>query len=558
MPFNIISLKEQIQKTRNSLRNISHTKEFMLYVTAAFFSAALFAVLLYPDITEAKCVLHFLYFFLIFMILLLFVNPCSLMYRIRMDDSWQQRTAVVAAVVLVGALCAAPMGLNSTWRGDKEPRDQYEELADALLEGHLNVHDGEDTSALSAMENPYDKEQRVALDVPHHWDHVFYDGKYYVYFGVVPAIVLFIPYKLLAGEPLTTWKATAVFSVFIVLAFFCLGYRIARKIKSDIPLGVYLCLASALSLVTLWYAVKYPAMYCTAIVSGLCFFLWSLYFLLDAFYFDTEPRVWKTGLGALFGALVFGCRPPIGLAEIALLPLIVHFLRNQREKKIPWKKTAVHVAAFAAPYLVTAALLMLYNYARFGNPLEFGTSYQLTVADQRGYIGGGMADGIPLLDFLNAFGFYFLEYTKLAKAFPWVTAKMGTFVMFPLLLFAFGTWNVKEKDCLKWFHGLLLASIVAIVAMQMVSTPYPIPRYRMDFVFLLCLAVLFHVVYRYKGGGGMRVAYRYGVFVNLLALLAVFVSFLQFFTSMDLALVESDPDLAEGLIRFFTLQDAFE
>lgn len=64
-----------------------------------------------------------------------------------------------------------------------------------------------------------------------------------------------------------------------------------------------------------------------------------------------------------------------------MIPLLIFYLRRCESIK-DFGKTFL---AFCVPFAVVAALLMLYNYARFENPLEFGQSYQLTIVDQHAY-----------------------------------------------------------------------------------------------------------------------------------------------------------------------------
>ena len=44
-------------------------------------------------------------------------------------------------------------------------------------------------------------------------------------------------------------------------------------------------------------------------------------------YFGIVP-VFLAGIGSLLGALVFGCRPPIALANIIVIPLLYIFLKK--------------------------------------------------------------------------------------------------------------------------------------------------------------------------------------------------------------------------------------
>lgn len=69
-------------------------------------------------------------------------------------------------------------------------------------------------------------------------------------------------------------------------------------------------------------------------------------------------------------ALAPGCRPQYALAALLLCAVYIWYLRGPRREAL-W---------FGAPIAICGFLLLWYNFARFGNPLEFGTSYQLTAS----------------------------------------------------------------------------------------------------------------------------------------------------------------------------------
>lgn len=546
-----------MHKLDSFIQNQLKHNMILLYIEISALIALFISSILYFVGKQSHPFLHIIYYFLILMLLFSVVNPKSVFYRQKVTDNKLLMLYIIGTVVFVGILCVLPMGLNPVWSGGElqEHRNQYEELADSLLDGRLYIYPEEDTSALSAMDNPYDWEARDASKVSYHWDHAFYKGHYYVYFGIVPAVLLFIPYKLLFGQQLDGWKATAVFSIFIIIAIFLLGYRLIKKIKSNIPTIVYLVLSSSLSLIIVSYAIKRPALYCTAITSGICFALWSLYFIMDAFYIREKARIWEIFMGALCGALVFGCRPPIGLAEIILLPFIFSSVKKQiSEKSKKYLNIMGQIAAFIIPYILIAVLLMWYNYMRFESPFEFGQSYQLTVTDQTSYA-LGIAGRLSIIEWLNWTVKYMFEIQELGTGFPWITENFGLFLIYPIFWSGLKQWDVKNEKCMKWFHFFLLLGAGIIVESQILNSPHMVVRYRMDFTFLLCLAVLFKVIYKYSDNNNTISMHKYSLFINYMALLALVAVFLQFFTSGDFALRDMDPELTNKLSRFFILHD---
>lgn len=73
------------------------------------------------------------------------------------------------------------------------------------------------------------------------------------------------------------------------------------------------------------------------------------------------------------------------------------------------------VLSFALPVFAGAAFQMWYNYARFSSVFDFGSAYQLTVADVSKYA------VTPVL-FLPAIYHYFLQLPDFKTEFPFFTS----------------------------------------------------------------------------------------------------------------------------------------
>lgn len=139
-------------------------------------------------------------------------------------------------MIITIVISVYPMSLSPVWNG-KIPghRDQYERMAQSILNGHLYLEYEDVDPRLSEMENPYDPQARKELGIYYHWDHAFYNGKYYMYFGIVPVVLLFLPYQLLTGNALTTYKATQIFTVGTILAIFALFDFLRKKFFHKMP-----------------------------------------------------------------------------------------------------------------------------------------------------------------------------------------------------------------------------------------------------------------------------------------------------------------------------------
>ena len=97
-----------------------------------------------------------------------------------------------------------------------------------------------------------------------------------MYFGVVPVLLLFLPFRVLTGHALLTVHATQFFAAGFTIGIFVLFWNLTKKFFRDLPFSLYLALSLILSFTCLRYTVKFPALYHTAIAAGLCLMIWSM------------------------------------------------------------------------------------------------------------------------------------------------------------------------------------------------------------------------------------------------------------------------------------------
>lgn len=406
-------------------------------------------------------------------------------------------TIVVIATVL---LCTLPMGLCPIWNGEiPDHRNQYELMADSILHGHVYFEYDDVDERLATMNNPYNPKERSALGVRYHWDHSYYNGKYYMYFGIAPCLLTFVPYKAITGHTLTTYHATQIFAAFFIVGMFMLLNNIRKYFYKEMHFGCYLGLAAALSIVSIWFSADQPAMYCTAIVSGLSMAVWSLYFFTKSVYGDytiNKAIIWAT-IGGLFGALTFACRPPVGLINFIMIPMLVAFFKKYGFNK----STILKVLIVFVPYLIVGSLLMAYNYIRFDNVFEFGQSYQLTLADQHNYL--NILSRINISNIIKYIRVEFFDIGTFSNTFPFVGIT-GIFFNFPILLlpyfFIFDEkyrLQLKNKKLLVIYIMLMILPF-AVAAFDAISAPIYGERYRMDEYYILAILTFIGIANYYS------------------------------------------------------------
>lgn len=379
---------------------------------------------------------------------------------------------------------------------------QYGALAHSLLNGRLDLEKDPPEGMLS-LENPYDTAARQQAAPDALWDVAYYEGRYYVYFGLVPCLLFQLPFEALTGVGdlppslpmiLLSW-------LFIWASFGCVKQALRRWFPRA-SAAVYLLTATGVAAGSqIWYLLLRPSVYEYAILCGAAFVMLGLWQWLAAANTPVEKRgrlLSHLALGSLCMALVAGCRPQMELFAVLALPIF--WQRYVRQKRLVSRAGAGEAVAFLLPVIAVAAVLMWYNAARFGSPFDFGANYNLTSNDmtRRGFGVGRIAPAV--LTFL--FGvpgvstvFPYLSATRMSTNYMGLTITElfygGAFVCLPLL------WGLavlplarrrldKQRDLRAWLLLTLAAMLVlAILDCEMAGMLY---RYQSDWLGPLLLA----------------------------------------------------------------------
>ncbi len=489
----------------------------------------------------------------IFLYLIFICNKKSILRTTTIDMvGWKEIIVIAGTCIMLIMLCILPMDLAPFWNGQIPlHRNQYELLADSILDGHIYIDYDDIDPKLLTMDNPYSWQDRIDNEVIYHWDHAFYNGHYYMYFGVVPVFLLFIPFKLIFGKTLVTFHATQFFVMMAIIAFFILFYMIAKKYFAKLPLCVYLLVTSAVCLITLGYCVQAPALYCTAISGAVCLMLWSIVFYFGAVMY-AKKTVWQVlfaTLGALAGALAFGCRPPVALGNLLALPLAITYAKNNKGKQLIRKFVIV-----AIPYVVIGALLMLYNYLRFESPFEFGQAYQLTSADQTVYT--DFWANLDVAALLSGLNYNFLYTETVSNTFPYFNYG-GFLVTYPLMwLIVLYLVQDKVREAIKkdgigtfvWFTALVP---VIITLFDTYWAPGLCERYRLDAYYIIGILAFFAIGYRLKTTENKDSTIS---LVCVFSVLSILLTFLFFMQPCDANFAEYFPEAAETVRKAIMFQ----
>lgn len=450
-------------------------------------------------------------------LLLYLLRPSSAVYKGTLQSMGKDKKTALAAVFVLGnmLLFYVISGLNPFFQKETAANQQeYQRLAEALSEGQLFLKE-EPAKSLQNMENPYDYVHRANVlsqaGESFLWDHAYYEGKYYVYFGVVPAVLLYLPYYLLTGNPLPNRYAVLAGAFLLLSGLTGVMGQIAKRWFRFMSPGVFFLLSELM--VTgcgLLYMCKRTDLYTVPIIMGLGFGFLGLWCFLCA---EKEGKLspYLVGMGSLFTALVAGCRPQlflIVLLAVLLLPGYVFSLRYLKTKE--GRQT---VAAFGIPMITVAALLMWYNYARFGSVFDFGANYNLCFNDMRGR--GFVWDRIPLGIWAYLFApvrtildFPFVQANYFDSNYPGITISEATYGgIFAVNLFVWmcpvligGRKYFKRKEAARAaFLSLIIGIIILCVDTEMSGI---LMRYFSDFsiFFLLCAALSWLLLYETAKG----------------------------------------------------------
>ena len=136
--------------------------------------------------------------------------------------------------------------------------------------------DEEPPEWLKTMENPYDKGSRDELQKQtgesYLFDVGYYDGHYYVYFGVVPVVLFYLPFYLLFHANFPTALGILLMGLLFVFGVSVLLFRFAHKHFDSVSLGAYLLLQLACVMCSgVLYIFKFPTFYSMPIACAIAF-----------------------------------------------------------------------------------------------------------------------------------------------------------------------------------------------------------------------------------------------------------------------------------------------
>ncbi|MGA2139064.1 MAG: tetratricopeptide repeat protein [Verrucomicrobiia bacterium] len=420
-----------------------------------------------------------------------------------MKNAWMLLAAVCALVIGVYAYMAQSGVLELL--SPNAAGTYYNLLVQGFRAGHLSLKK-EVPPWFSRLADPYDPAAHLPYQDPLYRmrDLSYYKGRFYLYFGVTPVLILFWPYVALTGQYLFDRQAVMIFCTAGFLASVGLLRALWRRYFAGVSGGVVAACALALGLATgVPVLLARADVYEVAISCGYMLTMLSLAAIWRALHEPERRCRWLVAASVAYG-LAVGARPSLLFGSVILLVPVAQAWREQRPECLPRSTWLSGLLAATVPILLIGLGLMFYNARRFDSPFQFGMRYSLT--NQR--LGALQFFSLRYLWF--NLRVYFLEPARWSARFPFVheiamppmprdhggDRPFGILTNIPLVWLALAVplarWNRPGPagTILRWFVTAvaLLFGICALTLAFFINAAF---RYEVDFLpALLWLAVV--------------------------------------------------------------------
>jgi hypothetical protein len=290
--------------------------------------------------------------------------------------------ACVGVVLLVYVRCALSYGKDINPAQNRS--DFHNLVADALLHRQTNLR-LDPPEGLLKLKDPYDPLANEPYRKQGINDLSLYKGKLYAFYGPAPALLAFIPFRVLRLGDLSPTLASLAFCVAGFGFSLLLWRRLTRWLFGDLPVWMdcFAVLALGLALPAP-FIIYIGRAYEASIACGYFLLFAGLYSLTSGLLSEARARTALLALGSAALALAVGARPDMLLAGLFIAVAFVIVIKRQPQSERPTSRINEAVAV-VAPYVTIGALLALYNFVRFDSVTEFGGGYQLSGANSTTY-----------------------------------------------------------------------------------------------------------------------------------------------------------------------------
>ncbi len=303
-----------------------------------------------------------------------------------------------------------------TWTYWPSYTDYYDKLATAFQQGHTYL-DISPSAELLTLSNPYDPQARLNIDYPD--DASLYKGKFYLYWGPVPSLLLAM-IKVFSHINVYDQYFVFVFSVGTFIFNSLLIYSIKKRFFYQMSNWEFIAGIALVGWVgPFTWLLNSPTIYEAATLGGQFFFAGGFYFTYRGLEDDLSPS--KLVLAGIFLSCAVGTRviqifPALLLVAVSLASIWKKFTHRELISK-----AIVPILALLAPLTVSALGLAWYNYIRFDSIFEFGFNYSLAGPDLQTYRDVLFS---PIYLFQNLHHYVFQSF-KITNRFPIISPVFG-------------------------------------------------------------------------------------------------------------------------------------
>lgn len=340
-------------------------------------------------------------------------------------------------------------------------------------------------------------QQALSMNIKMFYDTSIYNDKIYLYFGITPILLFYIPFYLVTHYFISDHIVVLLCSVFIfVLQLLILKEILLNLIKNNILnkninkyLNVSVLLVLSISSGILLTYISITVHLITILTSILCQ-LSAIYLYLSLNKSFSKPKMFFLGLCL---ALAVGARP---ISIIFLISMFVLILYSFNIKK-HWR----HYLYFFVPIVIYGINLAIYNYLRFDSIFNFGYIYQFSPIYQKGVVQNLNHSGIDFIKhiFLNLFHlplFTSINPLCVFKNFEGVSyfePMVGGLIVCPIIVFLLffknffiKTFNITKNICLLFVVMLFVAAAYFLIDSYIGSNS----RFVAEYLFLLLIPSL--------------------------------------------------------------------
>ena len=341
---------------------------------------------------------------------------------------------------------------------------------DSLMKGSLELK--LDYENVEEMENVYDYSERRGY---YPWDVSYYNGKYYMYFSPLPALLMGLYNVSLPNLAL-------IFSIIGVILLALLSKKIIDRYIPKTPSELKLIMIAFILFNSRLLLVIPKIRYYELIV--ICGFVFTIGGILCHFIFNENGKKRYLFIGSILLSLGVFCRP--NMLFVSLISFLLVF------KRLNVKKFIIYIL----PYVFFGSIMMYMNYIRFGNIFEFGVKYQLTVVNN-GY------SKLNLSTALNGVLAYLFRFPIMIMNFPYVTNNSsiipyngfyfntsngnGIFIMSVIALVLPFVYKKIDKKQTKFILGMLLVGTILLIYDNAVGGI--LKRYSLEFAWLFVIPI---------------------------------------------------------------------